>query len=412
MNVQEIILAIAMFTGIVLALSVFILIARSRLVSSGDVSIEINHERNLTVPAGGKLLQTLATNNIFLSSACGGGGTCGQCKCIVESGGGEMLPTEEPHFSKHEARDGWRLACQIAVKHDMKIRVPEEVFGVKKWECTVESNPNVATFIKELTLRLPEGESVDFRAGGYVQLECPPHVVSYKDFVIQPEFRSDWDKFNLWRFVSEVKQRISEPVVRAYSMANYPDEKGVIKFNIRVATPPPGREDIPPGKMSSYVFNLKPGDKVTVYGPFGEFFARDTDNEMIFIGGGAGMAPMRSHIFDQLKRLHSKRKISFWYGARSLREAFYVEEFNKLQEEHPNFTWHLALSDPLPEDNWTGYTGFIHNVLYENYLKDHPAPEDCEFYMCGPPMMSSAVIKMLLDLGVERENILFDDFGG
>ncbi len=412
MNVQEIILAIAMFTGIVLALSVFILIARSRLVSSGDVSIEINHERNLTVPAGGKLLQTLATNNIFLSSACGGGGTCGQCKCIVESGGGEMLPTEEPHFPKHEARDGWRLACQIAVKHDMKIRVPEEVFGVKKWECTVESNPNVATFIKELTLRLPEGESVDFRAGGYVQLECPPHVVSYKDFVIQPEFRSDWDKFNLWRFVSEVKQRISEPVVRAYSMANYPDEKGVIKFNIRAATPPPGREDIPPGKMSSYVFNLKPGDKVTVYGPFGEFFARDTDNEMIFIGGGAGMAPMRSHIFDQLKRLHSKRKISFWYGARSLREAFYVEEFNKLQEEHPNFTWHLALSDPLPEDNWTGYTGFIHNVLYENYLKDHPAPEDCEFYMCGPPMMSSAVIKMLLDLGVERENILFDDFGG
>ena len=290
----------------------------------------------------------------------------------------------------------------------MKVEVPEEVFGVKKWECTVESNPNVATFIKELTLRLPEGEEVAFRAGGYVQLECPPHVVNYKDFDIQDEYRGDWDKFNMWRFVSKV----DETVIRAYSMANYPDEKGVVKFNIRVASPPPGRDDIPPGKMSSWVFNLKKGDKVTVYGPFGEFFARDTDHEMVFIGGGAGMAPMRSHIFDQLKRLSSKRKITFWYGARSMREAFYVEEFDKLQEENPNFKWHLALSDPLPEDNWTGYTGFIHNVLYENYLKDHPAPEDCEFYMCGPPMMNAAVIKMLLDLGVERENIMLDDFGG
>jgi Na+-transporting NADH:ubiquinone oxidoreductase subunit F len=290
----------------------------------------------------------------------------------------------------------------------MKIEVPEEVFGVKKWECTVESNPNVATFIKELTLRLPEGEDVHFRAGGYVQLECPPHVVNYKDFDIQEKFRGDWDKFNLWRFVSKV----DETTIRAYSMANYPGEKGVVKFNIRVASPPPGRDDIPPGKMSSWVFNLKKGDKVTVYGPFGEFFARDTDHEMVFVGGGAGMAPMRSHIFDQLKRLHSSRKISFWYGARSMREAFYVEEFDKLAAENPNFKWHLALSDPLPEDNWTGYTGFIHNVLYENYLKDHPAPEDCEFYMCGPPMMNSAVIKTLLDLGVERENIMLDDFGG
>ena len=290
----------------------------------------------------------------------------------------------------------------------MKIEVPEEVFGVKKWECTVESNPNVATFIKELTLRLPEGEDVAFRAGGYVQLECPPHVVNYKDFDIQDEYRGDWDKFNLWRYTSKV----DETTIRAYSMANYPDEKGVVKFNIRVASPPPGRDDIPPGKMSSWVFNLKKGDKVTVYGPFGEFFARETDNEMVFVGGGAGMAPMRSHIFDQLKRLHSKRKITFWYGARSMREAFYVEEFDKLAAENPNFKWHLALSDPLPEDNWTGYTGFIHNVLYENYLKDHPAPEDCEFYMCGPPMMNAAVIKMLLDLGVERENIMLDDFGG
>jgi len=319
-----------------------------------------------------------------------------------------MLPTEESCFTRREAKEGWRLACQTPVKQDMKIEVPEEVFGVKKWECTVESNPNVATFIKELTLRLPEGEDVAFRAGGYVQLECPPHVVHYKDFAIQDEYRGDWDKFDMWRFVSKV----DETTIRAYSMANYPDEKGLVKFNIRVASPPPGRDDIPPGKMSSWVFNLKKGDKVTVYGPFGEFFARQTDNEMVFVGGGAGMAPMRSHIFDQLKRLHSKRKITFWYGARSMREAFYVEEFDKLQEENPNFTWHLALSDPLPEDNWTGYTGFIHNVLYENYLKDHPAPEDCEFYMCGPPMMNSAVIKTLVDLGVEHENIMLDDFGG
>ena len=399
---SEILLGVGMFTVIVLSLVVLILVARSWLVSSGDVTIEINGERKITVPAGGKLLQTLAGQNIFLSSACGGGGSCAQCKCIVESGGGEMLPTEEAHFTRRDASEGWRLSCQTPVKQDMKIRVPEEVFGVRKWECTVESNFNVATFIKELTLRLPEGESVDFRAGGYVQLECPPHEVAYKDFHIQDEFRADWDKFNLWRFVS----RVNEPVVRAYSMANYPGEKGIVKFNIRVASPPPkGGDNIPPGKMSSWVFNLKPGDKVTVYGPFGEFFAKETDNEMVFIGGGA-------HIFDQLKRLKSKRKISFWYGARSLREAFYVEEFDQLAKENPNFTWTLALSDPLPEDNWKGPTGFIHNVLYENYLKDHPAPEDCEFYMCGPPVMNAAVIKMLTDLGVERDSIFLDDFGG
>ena len=406
---SEILLGVGMFTVIVLSLVVLILVARSWLVSSGDVTIEINGERKITVPAGGKLLQTLAGQDIFLSSACGGGGSCAQCKCIVESGGGEMLPTDEAHFTRRDASEGWRLSCQTPVKQDMKIRVPEEVFGVRKWECTVESNFNVATFIKELTLRLPEGESVDFRAGGYVQLECPPHEVAYKDFHIQDEFRADWDKFNLWRFVS----RVNEPVVRAYSMANYPGEKGIVKFNIRVASPPPkGGDNIPPGKMSSWVFNLKPGDKVTVYGPFGEFFAKETDNELVFIGGGAGMAPMRSHIFDQLKRLKSKRKISFWYGARSLREAFYVDEFDQLAKENPNFTWTLALSDPLPEDNWKGPTGFIHNVLYENYLKDHPAPEDCEFYMCGPPVMNAAVIKMLTDLGVERDSIFLDDFGG
>ncbi|MED5490572.1 MAG: NADH:ubiquinone reductase (Na(+)-transporting) subunit F [Pseudomonadota bacterium] len=405
---MEIYLGVGMFTAIVLSLVAIILIARSKLVSSGDVTIEINGERTVTVAAGSKLLNTLSANGIFLSSACGGGGTCAQCKCIVESGGGEMLPTEESHFTKREAKEGWRLSCQTPVKQDMKIEVPEEVFGVKKWECTVESNPNVATFIKELTLKLPEGENVDFRAGGYVQLECPPHTVHYKDFDIQPEFRGDWDKFNLWKYVSKV----DETTIRAYSMANYPEEKGLVKFNIRVASPPPGRDDLPPGKMSSWVFSLKPGDKVTVYGPFGEFFAKDTDAEMVFIGGGAGMAPMRSHIFDQLKRLNSKRKMSFWYGARSLREAFYVEEYDQLAAENDNFQWHLALSDPLPEDNWEGPTGFIHNVLFENYLKDHPAPEDCEFYMCGPPMMNASVIKMLQDLGVEPENILLDDFGG
>ena len=405
---MEIYLGVGMFTAIVLSLVAIILIARSKLVSSGDVTIEINGERTVTVAAGSKLLNTLSANGIFLSSACGGGGTCAQCKCIVESGGGEMLPTEESHFTKREAKEGWRLSCQTPVKQDMKIEVPEEVFGVKKWECTVESNPNVATFIKELTLKLPEGENVDFRAGGYVQLECPPHTVNYKDFDIQPEFRGDWDKFNLWKYVSKV----DETTIRAYSMANYPEEKGLVKFNIRVASPPPGRDDLPPGKMSSWVFSLKPGDKVTAYGPFGEFFAKDTDAEMVFIGGGAGMAPMRSHIFDQLKRLNSKRKMSFWYGARSLREAFYVEEYDQLAAENDNFKWHLALSDPLPEDNWEGPTGFIHNVLFENYLKDHPAPEDCEFYMCGPPMMNASVIKMLQDLGVEPENILLDDFGG
>ncbi len=410
MNTEVIILGVVMFTAVVLALVAVILAARAKMVSSGNVTIEINDdpEKSITVPAGGKLLQTLADKGIFLASACGGGGTCAQCKCQVTEGGGSMLPTEESHFTLREGKEGWRLSCQVAVKQDMKVHVEDDVFGVKKWECTVESNPNVATFIKELTLRLPEGESVDFRAGGYVQLEAPAHVVNYKDFDIQPEFRGDWDKFDMWQFVSKV----DEPVIRAYSMANYPEEKGVVKFNIRIASPPPGSQGIPPGQMSSYVFSLKPGDKITVYGPFGEFFAKETDNEMVFIGGGAGMAPMRSHIFDQLKRLNSKRKISFWYGARSVREAFYVEEFDKLAEENENFTWHLALSDPQPEDNWTGYTGFIHNVLYEHYLRDHEAPEDCEYYMCGPPMMNASVIKMLEDMGVEPDNILLDDFGG
>lgn len=405
---NEIILASVVFTGVVLALVVVILFARARLVSGGSVSIEINGERTIDVPAGGKLLQTLAEQGLFLSSACGGGGSCGQCKCKVFTGGGDMLPTEEAHINKRAARQGTRLSCQVAVKQDMKIEIPEEIFGVKKWECTVVSNDNVATFIKELTLALPEGERVNFRAGGYVQLEAPVHHVRYRDFDIAPEYRGDWERFGFF----ENESKVDEPVIRAYSMANYPEELGILKFNIRVATPPPRTQGIPPGKMSSWVFSLKPGDKVTVYGPFGEFFAKDTTNEMIFVGGGAGMAPMRSHIFDQLRRLKTDRKITFWYGARSLREAFYVEEFNKLAEENPNFTWHLALSEPQPEDNWTGYTGFIHNVLYEQYLKSHKAPEDCEYYMCGPPMMTQAVINLLLSLGVEREHIFLDDFGG
>lgn len=401
---------VGMFTVIVMSLVAIILIARSRLVSTGDVNIEINSDpdRAISVPAGGKLLTTLADGGIFLSSACGGGGTCGQCRCQVTEGGGSMLPTEEGHFTKGQAREHWRLACQVAVKQDMKVEVDPEFFGVKQWETTVQSNDNMATFIKELVLEIPKGESVDFRAGGYVQLECPPHTVDYKDFDIPEEYRGDWERFGVFNNVSVV----DETVIRAYSMANYPEEKGVIKFNIRVASPPPGSKGIPPGKMSSWIFSLKPGDKVNVSGPYGEFFAKETGNEMVFIGGGAGMAPMRSHIFDQLCRLHTDRKISYWYGARSLREMFYVEDFNKLAEEHENFSWHVALSDPMPEDNWEGLTGFIHEVVYEHHLKDHESPEDCEYYMCGPPMMTQAVIKMLEDLGVEPENILLDDFGG
>ncbi|MCP8898799.1 NADH:ubiquinone reductase (Na(+)-transporting) subunit F [Gilvimarinus xylanilyticus] len=405
---SEIILGVVMFTVIVLALVFVILSARAKLVASGDVTIDINGEKTMTVPAGGKLLGTLSNAGLFLPSACGGGGTCAQCRCVVSEGGGSMLPTEESHFTKREAKEGWRLSCQTPVKQDMKVEVPEDVFGVKQWECTVESNPNVATFIKELTLKLPEGENVDFRAGGYVQLECPPYDISFSDFDIEEQFRGDWERFGFFN----IKAKSTETVQRAYSMANYPEEKGLVKFNIRIATPPPGSKDIPPGIMSTYVFNLKPGDTITVFGPFGEFFAKDTDAEMVFVGGGAGMAPMRSHIFDQLKRLNSKRKISFWYGARSLKELFYQDEYDMLAEENDNFEWHVAMSDPQPEDNWEGLTGFIHNVLYEEYLKDHPAPEDCEFYMCGPPMMNAAVIKLLHDLGVEDENIMLDDFGG
>ena len=404
----EIALGIIIFTGVVIALVFVIIGAKSKLVAEGDVEILINDEKKIHVPVGSKLLSALADNGLFVSSACGGGGTCGQCKVKIHSGGGEILPTELSHITKREAAHGERLSCQVSVKHDMSIEVEDEVFGIKKWECTVKSNHNVATFIKELVLELPEGEAINYRAGGFIQIECPPHVVKFSDFDIEERFRDDWDKFNLWRYVSNVK----EPALRAYSMASYPEEKEIM-LNVRIATPPPrADESVPPGIMSSYIFSLKPGDKCIVSGPYGEFFAKDTDAEMIFVGGGAGMAPMRSHIFDQLRRLKSKRKMTFWYGARSKREMFYVEDFDMLAKENPNFTWHVGLSDALPEDNWTGYTGFIHNVLYEEYLKNHPAPEDCEYYLCGPPMMNSSVIKMLLDNGVEPENIMLDDFGG
>ncbi|AJJ25304.1 NADH:ubiquinone reductase (Na(+)-transporting) subunit F [Yersinia enterocolitica] len=407
---MEIILGVVMFTLIVLALTVMILFAKSKLVNTGDITIDINEDadKSFTAPAGDKLLNMLSSHGIFVSSACGGGGSCGQCRVTIKEGGGDILPTELSHISKREAKEGCRLACQVSVKQNLKIELPEEIFGVKKWECEVISNDNKATFIKELKLKIPDGEVVPFRAGGFIQIEAEPHTVKYADFDVPEEYRGDWDKFNLFRFESVV----AEPTVRAYSMANYPEEHGIIMLNVRIATPPPSVPDAPPGIMSSYIWSLKPGDKVVISGPFGEFFAKDTDAEMVFIGGGAGMAPMRSHIFDQLKRLHSKRRISFWYGARSRREMFYEEDFDQLQAENDNFRWHVALSDPQPEDNWTGYTGFIHNVLLENYLKNHPAPEDCEFYMCGPPMMNAAVIKMLKDLGVEDENIMLDDFGG
>ncbi len=407
----EIYLGVVMFTTIVLTLVVVILFARSKLVATGDVIISINDDadNSIKVSAGNKLLNTLSSKEIFLPSACGGGGTCAQCKCIVLEGGGDILPTETVHIKKREANQGTRLACQLTVKRDMRIEIPPEVFSIKKWECEVVSNPSVATFIKELTLKLPEGENVNFRAGGYIQIECPPHDLKYMNFSVEEEYRPDWDKFNIWRYESHVKS----DTIRAYSMASYPEEKGIIKLNVRIATPPPGSPDsVPPGIMSSFIFSLKPGDKVTISGPYGEFFAKKTDTEMVFIGGGAGMAPMRSHIFDQLKRLKSKRKISYWYGARSLREMFYVEDFDKLKAQNENFNWHVALSDPLPEDNWSGLTGFIHQVLFDQYLKDHPSPEDCEYYMCGPPLMTSAVINLLENLGVEQENILLDDFGG
>ena len=405
-----VLLGVAMFTLTIVALVGMLMLARRQLVATGDVTITVNGDpdKALCTNAGGTLLGTLASNRIFIPSACGGKGSCGVCTVTVRDGGGVILPTELSHISRGEARNGQRLSCQVKVKQDMEIELPPEVFTVKQWRCKVRSNNNVATFIKELVLVLPEGESVPFRAGGYIQIEAPPGTVNYADFDIDDEYRADWDKFNLWRYVSTIE----EPVTRAYSMANYPEERGVIILNIRVASPPPrAPEGTPPGKMSSYTFNLKPGDEVIISGPFGEFFAKESDAEMLFIGGGAGMAPMRSHIFDQFRRLATSRTVSYWYGARSMREAFYLDDFDTIAKDHENFAWQLALSEPLPEDNWTGYTGFIHQVVFDNYLATHRAPEDIEYYLCGPPMMLKACMNMLDSIGVEPENILFDDFG-
>ena len=406
---ENIILGVLMFTGTVTALVALILIAKSRLVASGLVKVLINDQKLIEVPAGGKLLSALADNNVFVSSACGGGGTCAQCRVVVNEGGGEILATERSHISKREACDGHRLSCQVAIKQDMKIEVPPEVFETKKWQCTVRSNDNVATFIKELVLELPEGEDVGFKAGGYIQIECPPHTVAYKDFDIGEEYHEDWDKFNIWQYESVV----DDEAIRAYSMANYPGEKGIIKLNVRVASPPPrAPKGTPPCIMSSYIFGLKPGDKVTISGPYGEFFIQETKSEMVYIGGGAGMAPLRSHIFELFKRQMTDRKVSYWYGGRSAKELFYLDEFEELAKNNENFSLNIALSDPLPEDNWTGYKGFIHQVLLDEYLSKHPSPEDLEYYVCGPPMMLGAVRNMLDDLGVEPESVLFDDFGG
>ncbi|AGH42571.1 NADH:ubiquinone reductase (Na(+)-transporting) subunit F [Paraglaciecola psychrophila] len=410
MNPNEIYLGVGMFIAIVLALVFIIMFAKSKLVPEGEITITINGgaEASITAQPGDKLLGALANAGIFVSSACGGGGTCGQCRVDIKAGGGELLPTEVDHISKKDAKQGCRLSCQVSIKENMDIELEEEIFGIKKWDCEVVSNDNKATFIKELVLKIPNGESVPFRAGGYIQIEAPPHHVKYKDFDIPEEYRGDWERFGFFN----IESKVEEETIRAYSMANYPEEAGIIMLNVRVASPPPNNLTLPAGKMSSYIWSLKEGDKATISGPFGEFYAKDSSAEMVFVGGGAGMAPMRSHIFDQLRRIRSTRPITFWYGARSLREMFYVEDFDMLQKENENFKWHVALSDPQPEDNWKGDTGFIHNVLLENYLKNHPAPEDCEFYMCGPPMMNAAVINMLKELGVEDENIMLDDFGG
>lgn len=405
---SDIFLGVIAFTVSVNLMVIVILMARKFLIATGNVQIQLNEDpdRILNVQAGDKLLQTLANEEMFLSSACGGKGTCAQCKCVILEGGGAILPTEETHFTNLEKKEGWRLSCQVAVKGNMKVQVPDEVFGAKKWECEVISNENVATFIKELVLKLPEGEEVNFKAGGYVQMEIPPCDVDFKDFSIDKKYNDDLERFNFWNNSISIK----ETVIRAYSMANYPEEKGIMKFNVRIELPPPGT-DYPPGEMTSYLFNLKPGDNLTIFGPFGDFFANESEAEMIFIGGGAGMAPMRSHIFDQLLRISTNRKITFYYGARSLKEVFYKEEYDELARNNENFKWTLALDSPQPEDNWKGPTGFIHQVILDEYLKNHESPEDCEYYMCGPPAMMNAVFGMLDDLGVEPEAIRFDDFG-
>jgi Na+-transporting NADH:ubiquinone oxidoreductase subunit F len=411
MELFPILVGVACLTLVVLLLIGVLLFAESKLVNKGLCKIEINGDpdRSPEVPGGGTLLGVLSGQDIFLPSACGGGGTCAMCKCQVFEGGGDILPTELTHVSRSEAKEGWRLACQVKVKEDMKIRVPDEVFGIKKWECTVASNKNVATFIKEFVVNLPEGETLDFQSGGYIQIDVPEYKnLKYRDFAIEEEYHPDWDQFKIWDNVANNP----EECFRAYSMANHPAEGNRVMLNIRIATPPPRTEGIPPGICSSYVFGLKPGDKVMISGPYGEFFIKDTDHEMVYVGGGAGMAPLRSHIFHLFHTLRTNRKVSYWYGARSAREMFYTEEFEAIEKEFPNFSYHVALSDAMPEDNWTGHTGFIHQVLHDNYLQDHSDIDAVEFYMCGPPMMNTAVLNLLDDMGVEKEMIDFDDFGG
>jgi len=407
--VLNVLSGVVVFTIIIMVLVAVILCARSTLVATGDVTVFVNEQREITAPAGRKLLSLLADAGLYLASACGGRGTCGQCRVTVVDGDAVILPIEEAHITRRQALAGERLACQVAVKQNIRVRLPDDVFGARKMVCTVKSNRNVATFIRELILELPDDERLDFQAGGYVQLECPPHDLKFEDFDIEPEFHDEWERFKLWDFHSSALST----EVRAYSMANYPDEDQIIMLNVRLATPPPALWDrVPPGVMSSYLFSLLPGNEISVTGPFGDFFAKETDKEMVFIGGGAGMAPMRSHIFDQLKRIGSQRKIEFWYGARSRRELFYVDEFNELQAEHSNFRLHVALSEPSPDDQWDGHVGFIHQVLHDEYLSRHPYPEDCEYYICGPPMMISAVVEMLEYLGVHERDVMFDDFGG
>jgi Na+-transporting NADH:ubiquinone oxidoreductase subunit F len=401
--------AVAVFAGVILALVAILLVAKKNLVAQGNVNILINDSKTISVAPGSSLLSTLSAEKIFIPSACGGGGSCGQCKCQVESGGGELLPTEAPHLSLRQRKDHWRLGCQVKVKNDMKIRVPDEVFGIQRFDCVVRSNDNVATFIKELVLDIQDGKNLHFEAGSYIQIDIPKYKCSFKEFDVQPEYRGDWDKFKLWDFNAGNDQ---EDFYRAYSMANHPAEGNRVMLNVRIATPPPRTTGLPPGVASSYIFNLKPGDKVTVSGPYGEFKIQETEREMVYVGGGAGMAPLRAQIFHLFHTLKTNRKVSYWYGARSLREVFYEDEFQAIEREFPNFKFNIALSEPQPEDKWTGMTGFIHNVLHAEYLKNHEAPEDCEYYMCGPPMMAAAVRKMLDGLGVANEDIHFDDFGG
>lgn len=401
------------FLLVTMALVVMLLVAKAKLAPSGPVTININSERELAANGGSSLLSTLSDAKLFLPSACGGGGTCGMCKCQVHEGGGSILPTEVGFFTRKQILDDWRLGCQVKVRENMTIEIPKEVFGIKKWECEVVSNNNVATFIKEFVVKLPEGEVLDFTSGGYIQIDVPKIDVDFRTMEVEQEYREDWDKLKMW----DLKMKNPEPIYRAYSMANHPAEGNIVKLNIRIATPPWDRAkgqfmNVNPGICSSYIFSRKPGDKVMVSGPYGEFHIKNTKREMMFIGGGAGMAPLRSMIFDQFLTQHTDRKASYWYGARSLREVFYEDELRDIEQKNPNFKFNLALSEPMPEDNWSGYTGFIHQVALDNYLSKHPEPEDIEYYLCGPPMMNSAVLKMLDNLGVPPENIALDDFGG